>query len=155
MSGLLAIMSVGIMVKQKYEVLAVRLSGKFNKLWVAAEVFLFVLVGATVDLKYAIAAGIMAIFVVIGALIFRMIGVFLCLIKTKLSRNEKLFCMMAYTPKATVQAAIGAIPLMMGLECGQMVLTVAVLSILITAPLGAFMIDGTYKRLLRKETLSE
>lgn len=155
MSGLLAIMSVGIMVKQKYEVLAVRLSGKFNKLWVAAEVFLFVLVGATVDLKYAIAAGIMAIFVVIGALIFRMIGVFLCLIKTKLSRNEKLFCMMAYTPKATVQAAIGAIPLMMGLECGQMVLTVAVLSILITAPLGAFMMDGTYKRLLKKETLSE
>lgn len=155
MSGLLAIMSVGIMVKQKYEVLAVRLSGKFNKLWVAAEVFLFVLVGATVDLKYAVAAGIMAIFVVIGALIFRMIGVFLCLIKTKLARNEKLFCMMAYTPKATVQAAIGAIPLMMGLECGQMVLTVAVLSILITAPLGAFMIDGTYKRLLRKETLSE
>ena len=155
MSGLLAIMSVGIMVKQKYEVLAVRLSGKFNKLWVAAEVFLFVLVGATVDLKYAVAAGGMAIFVVIGALIFRMIGVFLCLIKTKLSRNEKLFCMMAYTPKATVQAAIGAIPLMMGLECGQMVLTVAVLSILITAPLGAFMIDGTYKRLLKKETLSE
>lgn len=155
MSGLLAIMSVGIMVKQKYEVLAVRLSGKFNKLWVAAEVFLFVLVGATVDLKYAVAAGIMAIFVVIGALIFRMIGVFLCLIKTKLARNEKLFCMMAYTPKATVQAAIGAIPLMMGLECGQMVLTVAVLSILITAPLGAFMMDGTYKRLLRKETLSE
>ncbi len=155
MSGLLAIMSVGIMMKQKYEVLAVRLSGKFNKLWVAAEVFLFVLVGATVDLKYAIAAGIMAIFVVIGALIFRMIGVFLCLIKTKLSRNEKLFCMMAYTPKATVQAAIGAIPLMMGLECGQMVLTVAVLSILITAPLGAFMMDGTYKRLLKKETLSE
>lgn len=155
MSGLLAIMSVGIMVKQKYEVLAVRLSGKFNKLWVAAEVFLFVLVGATVDLKYAIAAGIMAIFVVIGALIYRMIGVFLCLIKTKLSRNEKLFCMMAYTPKATVQAAIGAIPLMMGLECGQMVLTVAVLSILITAPLGAFMMDGTYKRLLKKETLSE
>ena len=155
MSGLLAIMSVGIMMKQKYEVLAVRLSGKFNKLWVAAEVFLFVLVGATVDLKYAVAAGVMAIVVVIGALIFRMLGVFLCLIKTKLSRNEKLFCMMAYTPKATVQAAIGAIPLTMGLECGQMVLTVAVLSILITAPLGAFMIDGTYKWLLKKETLSE
>ena len=147
-SGLLAIMSLGIVIKQKYSVLAKRLSTKYNKLWVAAEVFLFVLVGATVDLKYAITAGIFAILLVIGALIFRMFGVAMSLIKTKLTRQEKLFCMIAYTPKATVQAAIGAIPFTMGLACGQTVLTVAVLSILITAPFGAICIDNLYKKLL-------
>lgn len=147
-SGLLAIMSLGIVIKQKYSVLAKRLSSKYNKLWVAAEVFLFVLVGATVDLKYAITAGIFAILLVIGALIFRMFGVAMSLIKTKLTRQEKLFCMIAYTPKATVQAAIGAIPFTMGLACGQTVLTVAVLSILITAPFGAICIDNLYKKLL-------
>ncbi len=147
-SGLLAIMSLGIVIKQKYSVLAKRLSSKYNKLWVAAEVFLFVLVGATVDLKYAVTAGIYAVLLVIGALIFRMIGVAISLIKTELTRQEKLFCMIAYTPKATVQAAIGAIPFTMGLACGQTVLTVAVLSILITAPFGAICIDNLYKRLL-------
>ncbi|MDE7251905.1 MAG: cation:proton antiporter [Acetatifactor sp.] len=147
-SGLLAIMSLGIVIKQKYSVLAERLSGKYNKLWVAAEVFLFVLVGATVDLKYAVTAGIFAVLLVIGALVFRMVGVALSLIKTKLTRQEKLFCMIAYTPKATVQAAIGAIPFTMGLACGQTVLTVAVLSILITAPFGAICIDNLYKKLL-------
>lgn len=147
-SGLLAIMSLGIVIKQKYDVLAVRLSGKYNKLWVAAEVFLFVLVGATVDLKYAVSAGVWAVILVAGALLFRMLGVALSLIKTKLSRQERLFCMVAYTPKATVQAAIGAIPLTMGLPCGQIVLTVAVLSILITAPFGAICIDKLYQRLL-------
>lgn len=147
-SGLLAIMSMGIAIKQKYEVLAVRLSSKYNKLWVAAEVFLFVLVGATVDLKYAFEAGIMAVLLVVGAIIFRMAGVFLCFIKTKLTMRERVFCMLAYTPKATVQAAIGAIPLSMGLACGQTVLTVAVLSILITAPFGAICVDSTYKTLL-------
>ena len=147
-SGLLAIMSLGIVMKQKYSVLAKRLSSKYNKLWVAAEVFLFVLVGATVDLKYAVTAGIFAVLLVIGALIFRMIGVAISLIKTKLTRQEKLFCMIAYTPKATVQAAIGAIPFTMGLACGQTVLTVAVLSILITAPFGAVCIDNLYKKLL-------
>ncbi len=149
-SGLLAIMSMGIVVKQKYDILAVRLSAKYNKLWVAAEVLLFVLVGATVDLKYAFMSGGAAIAIVLGALTVRMIGVFVCLIKTKLTKKEKLFCMIAYMPKATVQAAIGAIPLSMGLACGQTVLTVAVLSILITAPLGAIGIDKTYKRLLEK-----
>ena len=147
-SGLLAIMSLGIVMKQKYSVLAERLSSKYNKLWVAAEVFLFVLVGATVDLKYAITAGIFAVLLVIGALVFRMFGVAMSLIKTKLTRQEKLFCMIAYTPKATVQAAIGAIPFTMGLACGQTVLTVAVLSILITAPFGAICIDNLYKKLL-------
>lgn len=149
-SGLLAIMSVGIVLKQKYNVLAVRLSGKYNKLWVGAEVMLFVLVGAAIDLKYAVAAGAMAILLVCVALIFRMVGVFMCLIKTPLSKKERLFCMMAYTPKATVQAAIGAVPLSMGLPCGALVLTVAVLSILITAPLGAFAIDCSYQKLLTK-----
>ncbi len=147
-SGLIAIMSLGIVIKQKYSVLAERLSSKYNKLWVAAEVFLFVLVGATVDLKYAITAGIYAVLLVIGALVFRMLGVAISLIKTKLTIQEKLFCMIAYTPKATVQAAIGAIPFTMGLACGQTVLTVAVLSILITAPFGAICIDNLYKKLL-------
>ena len=149
-SGLLAIMSLGIVLKQSYQVLALRLSGKYNKLWLAAEVFLFVLVGATVDLKYALSAGFAAVLLVLGALLFRMAGVFLALLGTKLNGKERLFCMVAYMPKATVQAAIGAIPLSMGLSCGQIVLTVAVLSILITAPLGAVCVDNLYKRLLHK-----
>lgn len=150
-SGLLAIMSMGIVIKQKYEVLASRLSAKYNKLWVAAEIFLFVLVGATVDLQYAVSAGAAAVLLVAGALLFRMLGVLLSLVRTKLTPKEKLFCMVAYTPKATVQAAIGAVPLSMGLACGQIVLTVAVLSILITAPFGAICVDKLYPRLLSKE----
>lgn len=150
-SGLLAIMSMGITIYQLYNVLAKRLSVKYNKLWVAAEVLLFVLVGATVDLDYAVKAGLFAIVIVFVALIVRMIGVYICLLRTKLSRNERLFCMVAYTPKATVQAAIGAIPLSLGLACGQQVLTVAVLSILITAPFGAICIDRLYTKLLVKE----
>lgn len=149
-SGLLAIMSLGIVMKKNYPVLAQRLSGKYNKLWVAAEVFLFVLVGATVDLRYAVSAGMNAILLVLAALLFRMLGVALSLIKTDLNHKERLFCMLAYLPKATVQAAIGAIPLSMGLACGQIVLTVAVLSILITAPLGAVCVDNLYTRLLHK-----
>lgn len=147
-SGLLAIMSLGIIIKKRYSLLAERLSVKYNKLWVAAEIFLFVLVGATVDLRYAITAGIFAVLLVVGAFMFRMMGVAISLIKTKLTKHEKWFCMIAYTPKATVQAAVGGIPLTMGLNCGQMVLTVAVLSILITAPLGAICIDNLYKKLL-------
>lgn len=149
-SGLLAIMSMGIMLKQKYDVLASRLSAKYNKLWLGAEVFLFVLVGTTVDLKYVESAGIFAVLLIIGAILFRMIGVALSLVKTDLSKKERLFCMVAYTPKATVQAAIGSIPLSMGLDCGNIVLTVAVLSILITAPFGAICVDNLYKRLLEK-----
>ncbi len=149
-SGLLAVMSLGITIKQKYCTLAVRLSNKYNKLWVAAEIFLFVLVGATVDLKYAVAAGIKTALFILGALFFRMLGVALSLTKTKLTRKEKVFCMLAYTPKATVQAAIGAIPLTMGLSCGQTVLTAAVLSILITAPFGAICIDAMYQKLLSR-----
>lgn len=148
MSGLLAIMSMGILIKAKYEMLAVRLSNKYNKLWLAAEIVLFVLVGATVNVQYAITAGIPVVIVILFALMIRMIGVFVCLIKTKLSKKERLFCMIAYTPKATVQAAIGGMPLAMGLSCGNIILTVAVLAILITAPFGAIGIDSTYKKLL-------
>ena len=150
-SGLLAIMSMGIIIKQKYEALALRLSTKYNKLWLGAEVFLFVLVGAAVDLRYVASAGVSAIILIFGALLFRMIGVAVSLIKTDLTEKERLFCMMAYTPKATVQAAIGAIPLSMGLACGNIVLTVAVLSILITAPFGAICVDNFYKKLLVKK----
>ena len=150
-SGLLAIMSMGIIIKQKYDVLALRLSVKYNKLWLGAEVFLFVLVGATVNLRYVASAGVLAILLILGALLFRMAGVAVSLIKTDLSKKERLFCMVAYTPKATVQAAIGAIPLSMGLECGNVVLTVAVLSILITAPFGAICVDNLYMKLLEKK----
>lgn len=148
MSGLLAIMSMGITIYQSHNIVAKRLSSKYNKLWVAAEIILFVLVGATVNLSYALKSGVVAIVIVLGALVFRMIGVYICLLKTKLSMKERLFCMIAYTPKATVQAAIGAVPLSMGLSCGQQVLTVAVLSILITAPFGAICVDQLYQKLL-------
>ena len=150
MSGLLAIMSMGIMIFSKYDELAKRLSIKYNKLWIGAEIILFVLVGATLDLSYVIKAGVLVVILIFVALVFRMIGVLTCLIKTNLNSKEKLFCVFSYMPKATVQAAIGAIPLSMGLECGNIVLTVAVLSILITAPLGAFLVDHSYQKLLAK-----
>ncbi|MBQ0021635.1 MAG: cation:proton antiporter [Prevotellaceae bacterium] len=151
LSGLLAVMAMGATILKDYPVLAKRISPKYTKLWVAAEILLFVLVGATVDIKYAAAAGLMSIAVIFIALMFRMIGVFFCMLKTKLTMRERLFCMIAYLPKATVQAAIGSLPLAMGLPCGQIVLTVAVLAILITAPLGAFGIDMTYKVLLKEK----
>ncbi len=151
-SGLLAVMALGATLLKNYEVLALRLSVKFSKLWVGAEILLFVLVGATVDIKYAVGAGLSAVAVILFSLLFRMAGVFVCMIKTQLTLKERVFCMIAYLPKATVQAAIGSLPLAMGLPCGKIVLTVAVLAILITAPLGAFGIDMTYKRLLEKET---
>lgn len=150
-SGLLAIMSIGTGIQAKNTMLSKRMSIKYSKLWITAEVMLFVLVGATVNIKYALGASIPAILLIITVLIFRMIGVFLCLVGTPLSYRERLFCMIAYCPKATVQAAIGSIPLSMGLPSGNIILTVAVLSILITAPLGAFAIDISYKKLLKKE----
>lgn len=149
-SALIAIMFIGIGLKRKKEEVAQRLSVKYGKLWVAAEVFLFVLVGATVNIGYLGKVGIKAIIVIVGALIFRMLGVFICLLGTSLKWNERLFAMMAYTPKATVQAAIGGIPLALGFACGDTVLTAAVLAIVLTAPLGAFAIDLSYKKLLRK-----
>lgn len=149
-SALIAIMFVGIGLQRKREVVAKRLALKYGKLWVGAEVFLFVLVGATVNIGYLKNVGLKAIIVIIGALIFRMLGVFVCLLGTNLSGKEKLFTMMAYTPKATVQAAIGGIPLALGFACGNTILTVAVLAIVLTAPLGAFAIDLSYKKLLSK-----
>lgn len=150
-SSLIAVMFIGIGLQKKREAVAKRLSVKYGKLWVAAEVFLFVLVGATVNIEYLGKIGAKAFIVIIGALIFRMFGVFVCLLGTNLKRKERLFAMMAYTPKATVQAAIGGIPLALGLACGDIVLTVAVLAIVFTAPLGAFAIDLSYKKLLNKQ----
>ena len=154
-SGLIAVMSLGIALQRKRDIVAKRLSLKFSKLWVAAELLLFVLVGATVDLHYAYAAGLSAVVLIFGVLLFRMAGVWVCLFKTKLLFKERLFSMLAYMPKATVQAAIGSVPLSMGLSCGNIVLTVAVLAILITAPLGAFLIDLTYKKLLTLNEITE
>lgn len=149
-SALIAIMFVGVGLQKKRSVVAKRLSLKYSKLWVASEVFLFVLVGATVNIGYLGNVGFKALIVIVAALIMRMIGVFVCLLGTDISGKEKFFTMMAYTPKATVQAAIGGIPLSMGFACGQTVLTVAVLAIVLTAPAGAFAIDISYKKLLSK-----
>jgi len=150
-ASLISIMCMGIGLKQKNEGLAKRLSAKYNKLWVGAEVLLFVLVGATVDITYVKQAGWKSIILIFAALIIRMLGVFVSLLGTKLNIKERFFTMMAYTPKATVQAAIGGVPLALGLACGNIVLTVAVLAIIITAPLGAFAIDFSYKKLLNKK----
>ncbi len=155
-SGLLAVVSMACVLKLKsIAFVSKRLSEKFGKLWIAAEVMLFVLVGAAVDIRYTMEAGLTAIAMIFLALVFRGIGVSICLIKTKLSWKERLFCVIAYLPKATVQAAIGSVPLAMGLPCGQIVLSVAVLSILITAPLGAIGMDLTYKKLLTREELNK
>ena len=150
-SGLLAIISMGIMFNMKSEEKAKRLLVKYEKLWVVAEIMLFVLVGAEVNISYSFSNVGSIIIILFCALIFRIIGVFICLIKTPLTFKERLFCAIAYIPKATVQAAIGAIPLSLGLECGPVILTCAVLAILITAPLGAIATDLTYKKLLLKE----
>ncbi len=151
-SGLLAVMSMAAVLKAtSTEFVSKRLSEKFGKLWLAAEVILFVLVGAAVDIRYTLVAGPAAVVLILLALIFRSVGVTLCMLGTKLNLRERLFCVIAYLPKATVQAAIGSVPLAMGLSCGNIVLSVAVLAIIITAPLGAFGIDFSYKRLLEKE----
>lgn len=147
-SALISIMFIGIGLKRQRETVAKRLSVKYGKLWIAAEVFLFVLVGAGVNIGYLGKVGVKALIIIVVALLFRMLGVFICMIGTGLNKKERLFAMMAYTPKATVQAAIGGIPLAMGFACGEAVLTVAVLAIVLTAPLGAFAMDLSYKRLL-------
>ncbi len=148
-SGLLAVVGMACVIKRKApEAVSKRMSEKFGKLWLAAEVILFVLVGAAVDIRYMAGAGLAAVGMIFIALTFRAVGVLLCLIKTPLSRRERLFCVIAYLPKATVQAAIGSVPLSAGLACGNIVLSVAVLAIIITAPLGAFLMDALYKKLL-------
>ncbi len=151
-SGLLAVISMACVIKQKStESVSKRLSEKFGKLWIAAEVILFVLVGAAVDIRYTLVAGLSAIGMIFIALAFRSVGVWICMLETKLNFKERIFCMIAYLPKATVQDAIGSVPLAMGLSCGRIVLSVAVMAIIITAPLGAFGIDLSYKNLLEKE----
>lgn len=152
-SGLLAVVSMACVIKIKsVTFVSKRLAEKFGKLWLAAEVILFVLVGAAVDIRYTMNAGISALLMIVIALSFRSVGVALCLLRTALTWKERIFCIIAYLPKATVQAAIGSVPLTLGLSCGKITLSVAVLAILITAPLGALGIDSTYKKLLRKES---
>lgn len=151
-SGLLAVVSMACVLKMRcVPSVSKRLSEKFGKLWLAAEVLLFVLVGAAVDIRYTLAAGIPAVAMILLALVFRACGVCLCMAGTALNKKERLFCVIAYLPKATVQAAVGSVPLAMGLPCGQIVLSVAVLAILITAPLGAIGMDATYQKLLEKQ----
>ena len=149
-SALIGVMAAGVSLQKKREVVAKRLSSKFNKLWAVSEIMLFVLVGAAVDIQYAVKAGAAPVLLILAVLVFRMAGVLVCLLKTRLNRKERTFCMLAYMPKATVQAAIGGMPLAMGLSCGNIVLSVAVIAILITAPLGAFCIDATYRRFLQQ-----
>ncbi len=151
-SGLLAVVSMACVLKLKsIQSVSARLSQKFGKLWLAAEVLLFVLVGAAVDIRYTMGAGLAAVLMIFTALLFRTVGVLLCLVGTALNWKERLFCVIAYLPKATVQAAIGSVPMAMGLPCGQIVLSVAVMAILITAPLGALGMDSTFEKLLEKE----
>lgn len=154
-SGLLAIMAMGATINWKYGELAMRLSDKFDKLWIPAEVILFVLVGTSLDISYAWQAGFASVLLVILALAVRMVGVYLSISGTILTPKEKIFTMGAYTPKATVQAAIGGVPLAMGLPFGKEILTVSIIAILITAPLGAFFIDHSYQRLLQKAPKTE
>ena len=151
-SGLLAVVAMACVLKLRSTTfVSKRLSEKFGKLWLAAEVLLFVLVGAAVDIRYTMNAGIVAVVMIGIALLFRAVGVMLCMVGTQLNVKERLFCIIAYLPKATVQAAIGSVPMAMGLSCGQIVLSVAVLAILITAPLGAIGMDASYRKLLEKE----
>ena len=151
-SGMLAVVSMACVLKlRSIKSVSARLSEKFGKLWLAAEVLLFVLVGAAVDIRYTMGAGLAAVLMIFTALIFRTIGVLICLAGTVLDWKERLFCVIAYLPKATVQAAIGSVPMAMGLPCGQIVLSVAVMAILITAPLGALGMDSTFEKLLEKE----
>lgn len=150
-SGFLAVVSMACVLKLKSSAsVSQRLSEKFGKLWLAAEVILFVLVGAAVDIRYTLNAGITAVFMILIALLFRSVGVLICLVQTNLSKKERLFCIFSYLPKATVQAAIGSVPLAMGLSCGRSILSVAVLGILVTAPLGSILMDSSYKKLLQK-----
>ena len=151
-SGMLAVVSMACVLKlRSIKSVSARLSEKFGKLWLAAEVLLFVLVGAAVDIRYTMGAGLAAVLMIFTSLIFRTIGVLICLAGTVMDWKERLFCVIAYLPKATVQAAIGSVPMAMGLPCGQIVLSVAVMAILITAPLGALGMDSTFEKLLEKE----
>ena len=148
-SGLLAVMSMALLLAMRStQSVTNRLQQKFGKLWLASEVILFVLVGAAVDIRYTLKGGLPAVTMIMIGLLFRSVGVWISVLGTKLNMKERVFCVIAYLPKATVQAAIGSVPLAMGLPCGNIVLSVAVLAILITAPLGAIGMDMSYKKLL-------
>lgn len=153
-SGLLAIMAMGMTIAARYDLLAKRISGKFNKLWVVAEILLFVMVGAAVDISFFLSNLWLALALIFGSLIIRLIGVMICLIRTEFNAKERLFAGISYLPKATVQAAIGGIPLAMGLASGQLILSVAVVAILVTAPLGAMLIDLTKNHLVKLDLLT-
>jgi len=149
-SGFLAVVILAATILHHHKSVALRLSAQYEKIWVAAEIMLFVLIGAAVDICYAMAVGLMAVLLLLVALAIRSAGVFACLICTPLTMRERIFCVIAYLPKATVQAAIGGIPLVMGVVAGDTILSVAVIAILVTAPLGAAAIDTTYKKLLTR-----
>lgn len=150
-SALISIMAMGMAINKENINLARNLEKKYGEVWIFAEIFLFILVGASVNINYALKTGVNGVVLILIALIIRMLGVLISLIKTKLTKKERIFTMLAYTPKATVQAAMGGVPLAMGLACGETALAMAVLSILITAPLGAIFIDTSYKKLLTKD----
>ena len=151
-SGLLSVMVIGITFLNKSETRAIRLRKKFDTVWVFAELVLFVLVGAAVDVALALSAGLFAVVILTGGLILRFVGVQLSLLNTNLNKNERIFCGVSFLPKATVQAAIGAIPLAVGVTSGSLILALAVLSIMLTAPIGAILIDLTYKKLLANDS---
>lgn len=154
-SGLLSVMTAGVVLLKRSPKAAQRISDKYSKLWVGAEVFLFVLVGANLNPSYAMTAGLKTILLLVSILSIRACGILLCLIKTNLNWKERLFCTFTGIPKATVQAALGTIPLAMGLPTGEIILAIAVFSILFTAPLGAFILDRTYKHLLHKSAKTD
>lgn len=152
-SALLGIITMGMVILFKSKETAQEIENGYHKMWVFFEILLFVLVGVSVDINYAISAGFMPVLVLGGALLFRMLGVYVSLLFTKLNMRERIFSIFSYLPKATVQASIGGIALSGGLPVGSLILTMAVLSILITAPLGAILMDVSYKRLLKKITI--
>ncbi len=151
-AALLGVMTIGIVITEMKNTLGTRLSIKFEKVWVLAEVFLFVLVGAEVDVQAGLSIGVIGIVIIFGGLLMRTLGVFIALLGKTYLMKEKLFIAIAYTPKATVQAAIGALPLSVGVASGDTILAFAVLSILITAPLGAIGINKTAVSLLEEAT---
>lgn len=148
-SGLIAVMTMASFLKIKTTTfVSERIAEKLGKIWIASEIVLFVLVGAAVNISYTLKAGYGALLMIFISLFFRSIGVFICMLGTNLNFKEILFCIISYIPKATVQAVIGSIPLSLGLNCGEIALSVAVMSIIITAPLGAILIELSYKKLL-------
>ncbi|MGF7059321.1 cation:proton antiporter [Brassicibacter mesophilus] len=154
-ASLLGVMTIGFILLEKHSGVANRLASKFNKIWVFAEILLFVLVGAQVNIHVALNSGLVGALIILIGLLARSLGVVISLTGTDLSWKERLFCVIAYVPKATVQAAIGAVPLSAGVSSGDLILAIAVLSIIITAPLGAIGINFAGNRWLSKPDTKE